>query len=111
MELLRPPTSFENKVYDALQLIPRGKVTTYRLLGEYISCASAQAIGQALKRNPFAPEAPCHRVVKSDLTIGGFQGEREGAPISKKRRLLESEGVEFSDSGEIDPECCYRFDE
>jgi len=111
MESLRSPTSFENKVYDALQLIPRGKVTTYGLLGNYISCASAQAIGQALKRNPFAPDTPCHRVVKSDLTIGGFQGEREGAPISKKRRLLESEGVVFNESGEIGPDYCYRFDE
>lgn len=111
METLRPPTAFENKVYDALQLIPRGKVTTYRLLGEYISCKSAQAIGQALKRNPFAPDTPCHRVVKSDLTIGGFEGERDGAPVSRKRRLLENEGVIFLDSGAIAPECCYLFDE
>ena len=46
MDLERPPTEFERKVFDALHLIPRGKVTTYGLLGRYISCRSAQAIGQ-----------------------------------------------------------------
>ncbi|MAS97059.1 MAG: methyltransferase [Verrucomicrobiales bacterium] len=111
METLRPPTEFERKVYDALHLIPRGKVSTYKLLGDYISCRSPQAIGQALRRNPFAPGTPCHRVVKSDLTIGGFSGERDGEPVERKRRLLESEGVTFLSDGSIDPKCCHRFDE
>ena len=107
----RPPTEFEKKVYDALHLIPRGKVTTYGLLGKYISCQSAQAIGQALRRNPFAPVTPCHRVVKGDLTIGGFAGENNGEPVDRKRRLLENEGIRFTKDGSIDPECCYTFDE
>lgn len=107
----RPPTEFEKKVYDALHLIPRGKVTTYGLLGRYISCRSAQAIGQALRRNPFAPDTPCHRVVKGDLSIGGFAGERKGEPIDRKRRLLENEGVTISAEGDIDPACLYEFDE
>lgn len=107
----RPPTEFEKKVYDALHLIPRGRVTTYGLLGSYIGCASAQAIGQALKRNPFAPDTPCHRVVSRDLSIGGFFGTSEGAPIARKRRLLEAEGVRFLENGNIAPECCYRFDD
>lgn len=107
----RPPTEFERKVYDALQLIPRGKVTTYGILGKYIGCRSAQAVGQALRRNPFAPETPCHRVVAGDLRIGGFSGEREGEPVDRKRRLLESEGVAFRSDGSIDPKCCHRFDE
>lgn len=111
METHRPPTEFERKVFDALQLIPRGKVTTYGLLGKYIDCRSPRAIGQALKRNPFAPETPCHRVVSSDLKIGGFGGQREGEPIDRKRRLLESEGVSFLPDGSIPAECCYQFDE
>lgn len=111
MEIERPPTAFENKVFDALHLIPRGMITTYGILGNYISCRSAQAIGQALRRNPFAPDTPCHRVVKGDLTIGGFAGERDGEPIRRKRNLLESEGVRFLVNGSIDPKCCYRFDE
>lgn len=111
METHRPPTNFETKVYDALQLIPRGKVTTYGLLGKYIDCRSPRAIGQALKRNPFAPDTPCHRVVSSDLKIGGFSGQREGEPIRRKRRLLENEGVIFGEDGSISPDCCYQFDE
>lgn len=111
METHRPPTSFETKVYDALQLIPKGKVTTYGLLGKYIDCASPRAIGQALKRNPFAPETPCHRVVSSDLRIGGFSGQSDGEPIRRKRRLLENEGVVFQDNGSINPDYCYQFDE
>jgi len=111
MNEFRPPTSFEQKVYDALHLIPKGKVTTYRALGDYISCRSAQAIGQALRRNPFAPEAPCHRVVKSDRTIGGFSGQNDGEPIRRKIKLLESEGIIFQADGTIAEEQCYFFDD
>ncbi len=109
--LERPPTHFETRVYDALLLIPRGKVTTYGLVAKYVSCGSPRAIGQALRRNPFAPETPCHRVVSSDLRIGGFFGTMEGKPIIEKRALLEKEGVIFDENGVIDPASCYRFDE
>jgi len=64
------PTPFQQRVYSALKLIPHGKVTTYKLLGDFIGCKSAQAIGQALTRNPDAPLVPCHRVIKTDGTIG-----------------------------------------
>ncbi len=107
----RPPTEFAKKVYDALTLVPRGKVTTYGHLARYLSCGSPRAIGQALRRNPFAPETPCHRVVSANLTIGGFSGATEGTPIADKRRLLEREGVIFGENGAIDPSCCYRYDE
>lgn len=59
-------TLFQEKVYDALLLIPRGYVTTYKILAEYIGCKSSQAIGQALTRNQNAPQIPCHRVIKTD---------------------------------------------
>lgn len=65
-------TDFQKRVYDALKLIPKGKVTTYKLLGDFVGCRSSQAIGQALTRNPHAPQVPCHRVVKTDGTIGGY---------------------------------------
>lgn len=89
-------TEFQRKVYLALLDIPRGKTITYKELGERIGCRSAQAIGQALKRNPFAPEVPCHRVIASNGRIGGFHGEREGEMIEKKLKLLQSEGVTMS---------------
>ena len=107
----RPPTDFENRVFDAVRLIPRGMVTTYGLLGRHLSCGSARAIGQALKRNPFAPETPCHRVVTGDLSVGGFFGCSRGEPVERKRRLLESEGVAFLPDGSIAPECRFRFDD
>ena len=107
----RPPTNFESHVFDALHLIPKGKVTTYGALARYLACRSPRAIGQALKRNPFAPETPCHRVVSADLRIGGFFGAREGEPIERKIRLLLSEGVRILADGKIDPSCAFRFDE
>lgn len=107
----RPPTEFEKKVYDALALVPRGKVTTYGHLARYLSCGSPRAIGQALRRNPFAPETPCHRVVSADLTIGGFSGATQGTLIDDKRRLLEREGVIFRENGAIDPACRHCYDE
>lgn len=89
-------TPFQRRVYDACRGIPQGKVTTYKLLGEAIGCRSARAVGQALRRNPFAPEVPCHRVIASDLTLGGFAGRRAGREIERKRRMLEEEGVPFT---------------
>ncbi len=106
----RPPTEFETRVYDAIRLIPKGKVTTYKGLGQYLSCGSAQAIGQALKRNPFAPEAPCHRVVRTDGSIGGFNGQTGGKEISRKLRLLKEEGVTLSEKGLIAVELLYFFE-
>ena len=85
-------TNFQRKVYLALLEVPRGTTVSYKELGKMIGCKSARAIGQALKRNPFAPDVPCHRVINSDGTIGGFHGQRDGEMIDKKQKLLESEG-------------------
>eukprot|EP01116_Phalansterium_solitarium_P025353 TRINITY_DN9655_c0_g1_i1.p2 TRINITY_DN9655_c0_g1~~TRINITY_DN9655_c0_g1_i1.p2 ORF type:complete len:135 (-),score=24.94 TRINITY_DN9655_c0_g1_i1:99-503(-) len=92
---MRAVTSFERKVYDLISTIPKGKVTTYGTIAKVLGCRSSQAVGQALKRNPFAPTVPCHRVVASDLRIGGFQGCKQGETIDKKLRLLNEEGVRF----------------
>lgn len=89
----RELTPFETRVYEATSLIPRGKVTTYATLGRVIGCRSPRAIGQALRRNPNMPEVPCHRVISSDLTLGGYSGERAGPLLDQKRRLLKAEGV------------------
>jgi len=94
-------TPFRRKVYAALLEVPRGSVTTYGALARRIGCGSAQAVGGALRSNPFAPEVPCHRVVASDLTIGGFCGCREGAEIGRKAVLLKAEGVRFGADGKL----------
>jgi methylated-DNA-[protein]-cysteine S-methyltransferase len=98
-------TDFQKRVYDALKLIPKGKVTTYKILGDFIGCKSAQAIGQALTRNPDAPKVPCHRVIKTDGTIGGY-----AFWVSEKRAILAQEGVYFdSRDNFIDTNCIYYF--
>jgi len=85
-------------VYDAVRHVPRGTVTTYGAIADHLNCAAPRAIGQALKRNPFAPDVPCHRVVASDLSLGGFRGKRAGPAIAQKRRMLESEGLSFDNN-------------
>ena len=102
-------TEFQERVYAATQRIPRGKVTTYRNLARAIGCGSSRAVGQALKVNPFAPEVPCHRVIRSDLTIGGFSGKLKGPEIDRKRALLLKEGVRFAGDRLSDPETIYNF--
>jgi methylated-DNA-[protein]-cysteine S-methyltransferase len=87
------PTAFAMRVYARLKKVPAGKVTTYADLARAVGCGSSQAVGQVLKKNPFAPEVPCHRVVKSDGTLGGFMGKTKGESIEKKIALLRKEGV------------------
>lgn len=89
------PTPFQKRVYAALKQVPRGRVTTYKQLAGHLRCRSCRAVGQALKHNPYAPHVPCHRVIASDLTPGGFMGRREGAALRRKLDLLAKEGVRF----------------
>lgn len=97
----KPTTPFQDRVYAALRRVPAGRVTTYGLLAQYLKCRSAQAVGQALRRNPFAPEVPCHRVIAANLRIGGFCGARDGEQLRRKLRLLAKEGVTFDSQGRL----------
>lgn len=103
------PTPFQQCVYDACSRIPAGKVGTYGGLARAIGCGSARAVGQALRKNPFAPRVPCHRVVKTDRSLGGFSGHREGAEVARKRNLLLGEGVVFEANGRVDPDRVWTF--
>jgi methylated-DNA-[protein]-cysteine S-methyltransferase len=102
-------TPFGLKVYEVVATIPEGKVSTYGLVASKIGCRSPRAVGQALRVNPFAPEVPCHRVVSSDLTLGGFGGETDGENIRRKKQLLVAEGVKFVDERTIHLDCLYDF--
>ena len=95
------PTSFQMKVYKATSRIPRGKVATYGWVARQIGCRSAQAVGGALRVNPFAPKVPCHRVVASDGSLHGFAGHTSGPLLAKKRRLLKEEGIAFNACGRV----------
>lgn len=83
-------TEFQRHVYLALLDVPAGQTVTYGQLARAIGCRSPQAVGQALRRNPFAPDVPCHRVVAKQ-GIGGFFGQTEGEMIERKKALLKAE--------------------
>ena len=89
--------AFQRKVLRAEHGIPRGRVSTYRRIANSLGNAhGARAVGTALAHNPFPIIVPCHRAIRSDGTLGGFQGG-----IEMKRTLLEMEGVLFDDSGRV----------
>ena len=92
--------SFNQKVYDLLKKVPKGKVTTYKILAEALGTKAYRAVGQAMRCNPYAPKVPCHRVVKSDGSIGGFQGSinPNSRETKKKIRMLKKEGVEVKNN-------------
>lgn len=83
---------FADRVYALCKKIPKGRVSTYGEISNALK-SSPRAVGQALRCNPYAPVVPCHRVVKSDGSIGGFMGEVEGKEIKRKIALLKSENV------------------
>lgn len=84
---------FAGRVYQILRKVPKGRVTTYKAIAQKLGCRAYQAVGQALKNNPYAPRVPCHRVVKSNGNISGFMGKTDKNSVDKKIKLLESEGV------------------
>ncbi|KAF7944386.1 hypothetical protein EAE96_010783 [Botrytis aclada] len=100
-------TDFQRKVYTLLLQIPAGKVSSYASLAKALSTAP-RAVGGALRRNPYAPQVPCHRIICADGAIGGFKGEAQNAPSginqSEKLGLLKSEGVEFDENGQLKDE-------
>lgn len=80
-------TPFEKKVYKAVLEIPLGEVRSYEWVARRAgSPRSCRAVGQALKKNPYTVLIPCHRVVRSDRSLGGYSGG-----IRKKKMLLELE--------------------
>lgn len=92
---LRP--SFQQKVLLAEYGIPRGFVSTYRKIAEHLGIpGGARAVGNALAMNPFPIIIPCHRAIRSDGTLGGYQGG-----LAMKKALLEQEGIPIDDRGRV----------
>jgi methylated-DNA-[protein]-cysteine S-methyltransferase len=86
---------FERRVYEAARDIPPGTAITYGELAKRIGDPhAAQAVGQALGRNPFAPIVPCHRIVSANGTMHGFSA---GGGVATKLRLLTIEGWRASE--------------
>lgn len=83
-------TEFQLLVFEQLQAVPYGKVTTYGAIAESMGLgpAGARAVGQAVGSNPVAIIVPCHRVVGADATLHGYSGGLE-----RKAALLRLEGI------------------
>lgn len=88
-------SDFQKRVYLELLKVPRGQTISYGELAGRVGCKSAQAVGQALKRNPFSPEVPCHRVISASGKPGGFFGHTDGPMLERKRKLLADERDDF----------------
>ena len=97
--------AFQQRVLRAEHAIPRGWVSSYGRIAAHLGVpGAARAVGNALASNPFPILIPCHRVVRSDGTLGGYGG---GAAM--KRALLQMEGVEVSAEGKVVTERVYDF--
>ncbi|MBC7119880.1 MAG: MGMT family protein [Methanobacteriaceae archaeon] len=88
-------SNFQRKVLEVVCRIPAGFVSTYACIAKKLS-TSPRSIGRALATNPFPIIVPCHRIVKSDGSLGGYQGS-----AWMKKRLLESEGIKFDENDKI----------
>ena len=84
-------TKFQLKVWNYLKKIPRGKVKTYSEVAKSIGKPLAvRAVANAIGKNPLAPQIPCHRVIRSDGSLGGYSGK---GGLKTKRLLLKKEGI------------------
>ena len=111
MESSNKISPFAKSVYELTKQIPLGKVTTYKIIAEALGKPNAaRAVGMALSVNPYAPHVPCHRVIATDGSIGGFFGNKNKNSINvqKKITLLKQEGIKFTDEFKLYPCSEYR---
>ena len=86
-------TQFQKDVWEAIDRIPFGETRTYKELAISIGRPKAyRAVANACGKNPNPVSTPCHRVISSDGTIGGYSGK---GGIKKKKALLKKEGILF----------------
>ncbi|HLD11252.1 MAG TPA: MGMT family protein [Candidatus Nanoarchaeia archaeon] len=77
-----------NKIYVLISLIPSGRVTSYKEIGNFFNSKGYRWIGRILNKNPYSILIPCHRIVCNNGFIGGY-----ASGIKKKIKLLNQEGV------------------
>ena len=77
--------------------LPKGKITTYKEIANAMGSRAYRAIGQAMHNNPHYPKVPCHRVVASDGTLGGF-----AYPLKEKIARLKKDGIEVKNGRIVD---------
>jgi methylated-DNA-[protein]-cysteine S-methyltransferase len=86
-------TPFQLKVWKYLKKIPKGRVKTYSQVAKAIGKLKAvRAVANAIGKNPYPPSIPCHRVIRSDGSLGGYSGS---GGIKQKLKLLRSEKIDI----------------
>ncbi len=105
--------SFNEKIWELTKKVPKGKVTTYKILAEKLGTKAYRAVGTAMNRNPngllncgYARKmVPCHRVVASSGHLHGFS-----RGLKKKSELLEMEGIKTANNRIVNfDEVLFRF--
>ena len=106
----RKLSKFTLKVLELVKKIPKGRVSTYKEIGKALGRRGQiyRAVGRALKDNPCPVKIPCHRVVCSNGSIGGYSGK---GGVRKKIELLKSEGIKIRKGKIVDfSKKIFRFD-
>lgn len=92
-------SNFNQEAYNIVKKIPCGFVSTYGQIAMLLNNANAhRAVGQAMKNNPNPIKTPCHRVINSDGSLGGYSGKLKGKEIRKKINLLKKEGIKIENN-------------
>jgi len=84
---------FSEKVLQLTRKIPKGKITTYKIIAKKLKTKAYRAVGNALNKNTKPIIIPCHRVIKTNGEIGGY-----GKGIKNKIKLLKSEGIKIKNN-------------
>ena len=86
-------TDFQKKVWLEISKIPKGKTISYKELAIKIGKPKAyRAVANACAKNPLLEIIPCHRVIREDGKMGGYNGKKG---VKRKKRLLQNEGVKL----------------
>lgn len=97
--------NFNKRCYQKLALIPKGMISTYAEIAKSLDSNAYRAVGNAMAKNPHPVAVPCHRIIKSDGTLGGY-----ALGISKKIQLLKKEGIKIKNNKVLDFESkFFRF--
>ena len=89
--------NFNDRCYQLLSKIPLGRITTYKEIARALDTNAYRAVGNAMAKNPNPISVPCHRVIKSDGSLGGY-----ALGVAKKYYLLKKEGISINNGKVLD---------
>ena len=89
--------TFNQQCYDLISLIPKGNLCTYKQIANRLNTKAYRQVGNAMSKNPNPIIVPCHRVINSNGSVGGFS-----LGINKKISLLKNEGIKIKKGKVVD---------